>query len=94
MYEELGRANILPHGGGHKLGEVDSIAKVILYPDWKVIVPKCGSKRGTRAYVDMATIAHDYRSEGILDRVQSLGLGDHHATLRFVYGIKVDFEQR
>ncbi len=93
-YEKLRGANILPHGGGHKLGEVDSIAKVILYPDWKVIVPKCGSKRGTRAYVNMATIAHDYRSEGILDRVQSLGLGDHYATLRFVYGIKVDFEQR
>lgn len=90
-YERLRRANILPHGGGHKLDEMDGVAKVILYPRGKVIIPKCGSKRGTRAYVDMATIAHGYRSSDILDKVRSLELADYYATLRFICGIKVDF---
>ncbi len=91
-YEKLRRANILPHGGGHKLNEVDGVAKVILYPDGKVIIPKCGSKNGTSAYVDMKEISRSYRSEAILSRVRSLELGDHYAALRFIYGIKVDFE--
>lgn len=89
-YEELRRANILPHGGGHKLNEVDGVAKVVLYPGGKVIIPKCGSKDGTSAYADMKEISRGYRSEAILDRVRSLELGDHFATLRFIYGVKVD----
>ena len=90
-YENLIKANILTHGGGHKLNEIDSVAKVILYPDGKVIISKCESKTGTSAYVDMKEISRSYRSEGILDRVRSLKLGDHYATLRFIHGIKVDF---
>ncbi len=93
-YEELRKADIIPHGGGHKLNEVDSIAKVILYPDGKVIIPRCASKNGTSAYVDMKEISRGYRSGAILDRVRSLELGEPYATLRFIYGIKVDFESK
>jgi len=91
VYEELGRANVLPHGGGHKLNEVDGVAKVVLYPDGKVIIPRCGSKTGGMAYVDMKEVPRGYRSGGIMDRIRSLKLGDHYATLRFIYGLKVDF---
>lgn len=91
VYKKLRKANILPHGGGHKLNEIDSVAKVILYPDGKVIISKCESKTGTSAYVNMKEISRSYRSEGILDRVRSLKLGDHYAALRFIHGIKVDF---
>ena len=90
-YEELRRANVLPHGGGHKLNEADGVAKVVLYPDGKVIIPRCGSKNGTSAYADMKEISRGYRSEAVLDRARSLELGDHFATLRFIYGVKVDF---
>jgi len=90
-YEQLRKANVIPHGGGHKLNEIDGVAKVILYPDRKVIIPKCKSKNGTSAYVDMKEISRGYRSDDILDRVRSLKLGNHYATLRFIYGIKVDF---
>lgn len=90
MYDRLLNANILPHGGGHKLNEVDSVAKVILYPDAKVIIPICRTKTGTNAYEDMETISRSYRFEGTLERVESLELADHYATLRFKYGIKAD----
>jgi len=93
-YGKLRQANILPHGGGHKLNEIDSVVKVILYPDGKVIIPRCESKTGTKAYVDMKEISHGYRSEDILDRVRSLKLGNHYATLRIICGIKVDFESK
>jgi len=39
----------------------------------------------------MWNIPRDYRVEGILERVQSLGLADHYATLQLIYTIKVDF---
>ncbi|GAI80261.1 unnamed protein product, partial [marine sediment metagenome] len=87
----LRRANVLPHGGGHKLNEVDGVAKVVLYPDGKVIIPRCGSKDGTSAYADMKEIPRGYRSVAVLDRARSLELGDHFAILRFIHGIKVDF---
>ena len=91
VHEELRNANILPHGGGHKLNEVDSVAKVILYSDGKVIILRGKHNDGTSAYMDMYHIPRGYRSEAILDRVQSLKLGDHYATLQFMYGIKADF---
>ncbi len=91
VHEELRSANILPHGGGHKLNEVDSVAKVILYSDGKVIILRGKHNDGTSAYMDMYHIPRGYRSEAILDRVQSLKLGDHYATLKFMYGIKADF---
>lgn len=90
-YEELKKANILPHGGGHKLIGVDGVARVVLYPSGKVVVIKRKRKTGTSAYLDMKEILRSYRSKGILDRIRSLELGDHYATLRFVHGIKVDF---
>lgn len=90
-YDGLLNANIVPHGGGHKLIEVDGVAKVILYPGAKVIVPRYRTKVGTTAYVDMETAFRGYRSDGILERVRALELADHYATLKFIYGIKVDF---
>ncbi len=91
VYDNLRKANILPHGGGHKLNKIDSVAKVILYPSGKVIVTKSDSEPNTTAYVNMKEISRGYRSEPILDRVRSLKLGDPYATLRSIYGIKVDF---
>jgi len=92
VYNRLVKANILCHGGGHKLIEIDGIEKVLLYPNGKkVIVPKYGTEIGTRVYVDMTNTPRTYRSQGILERVQSLELGEHYATLQFTHGIKVDF---
>lgn len=90
-YDGLLNANIVPHGGGHKLIEVDGVAKVVLYPGAKVIVPRYRTKVGTTAYADMEMVFRSYRSDGILERVRALELADHYATLRFIYGIKVDF---
>ncbi len=91
VYERLLNANILPHGGGHKLIDVENVQKIILYPQAKVIIPRIKGKICIKAYVDMETAFRSYRSEGVLERVQSLGLAGHHATLRAVYGIKADF---
>lgn len=89
VYERLSNANIAPHGGGHRLIDIEGIWKVILYPQAKVIIPK--AKNHVKAYVDMETAFRNYRFKGILERIQSLGLADHYATLRPVYGVKVDF---
>lgn len=92
VYKELRRADILPHGGGHRLNEFDGIDKILLYPRGKIMIPKCGSMTGKMAYVDMMEVSRGYRSDGILDRVISLKLGDLHAALELVYCIKADFE--
>jgi hypothetical protein len=91
VYKGLLNANIAPHGGGHKLINIEGVQKVILYPQAKVIIPQHKDKACTEAYADMETVLRSYRSEGILKRVQSLGLADHCATLTAIYGIKVDF---
>ena len=92
VYDRLVKANILPHGGGHKLIEIESIEKVLLYPNGKkVIVPRYGTQIGTRVYIDMANTPRSYRSQGVLERVKSLELGEYYATLHFTHGIKVDF---
>ena len=91
VYKGLLNANIAPHGGGHKLIDMEGVQKVILYPQAKVIIPQHKGKVCTEAYVDMKTVFRSYRSEGVLERVQSLGLADHCATLTAIYGIKVGF---
>jgi len=91
VYKGLLNANIAPHGGGHKLIDMEGVQKVILYPQAKVIIPQYKGKACTEAYADMETVFRSYRSEGVLKRVQSLGLADHCATLKAIYGIKVDF---
>jgi hypothetical protein len=91
VYEGLLNANIAPHGGGHKLINMEGVQKVILYPQAKVIIPQYKGKACIEAYADMETVFRSYRSEGVLERVQSLGLADHCATLTPIYGIKVDF---
>ena len=80
---------MVSHGGGHELPGVDHLEKVIFYPEGRVFIFKCGSR--IEAYEDMWNIPRDYRVEGILERVQSLGLADHYATLQLIYTIKVDF---
>ncbi len=81
--------NIVSHGGGHELPGVDRLEKIIFYPEGRVFVLKCGSR--TEAYKDMWNIPRGYRVEGIVERVQSLGLANHYATLQLIYTIKVDF---
>ena len=88
VYEELMSANLLPHGGGHRLIEADGISRVILYPNAKVIIPTYHDKSGTTAYSDFETIQRHFRVDGVLEKTLSLELAEHYATLRFVYGIK------
>ncbi len=88
-HDYLLNLNMVSHGGGHELPGLDRLEKVIFYLEGRVFVFKCGSR--TKAYEDMWNIPRDYRVEGILDRVQSLGLADHYATLQLIYTIKVDF---
>ena len=89
VYNYLLNLNIVSHGGGNELPGIDYLEKVIFYPEGRIFVLKCGSK--TEAYEDMWNIPRDYRIEGILERVQSLGLANHYATLQLIYTIKVDF---
>ena len=88
-HDYLLNLNMVSHGGGHELPGVDRLEKVIFYPEGRVFIFKCGSR--IEAYEDMWNIPRDYRVEGILERVQSLGLADHYATLQLIYTIKVDF---
>jgi hypothetical protein len=88
-YDYLLNLNMVSHGGGHELPGVDRLEKVIFYPEGRVFVLKCGYR--TKAYRDMWNIPRDYRVEGILERIQSLGLASHYATLQLIYTIKVDF---
>jgi len=81
--------NMVSHGGGHELPGVDHLEKVIFFPKGRIFVLKCGSR--IEAYEDMWNFPRGYRVEGILERVQSLGLANHYATLQLIYTIKVDF---
>ena len=92
VYDRLLKANVLPHGGGHKLMKINGIERVLLYPNGeKVIVPRYGTEI-TRVYVDMANTPRSYRTQNILEKVQSLELGEHYATLQPTHGIKADFQ--
>ena len=88
-YNYLLNLNMVSHGGGHELPRVDRLEKIIFYPKGRVFVLKCGSR--TEAYEDMWNIPRDYRVEGILEKVQSLELANHYATLQLIYSVKVDF---
>lgn len=88
-YDYLLNLNLIPHGGGHSLPGVDRLEKIILYPEGRVLVLKCGSRM--EAHEDFWNIPRGYRIKGIIERVQSLELADRYATLQLIYTIKVDF---
>ena len=89
-FQELLDTNFLPHGGGHCLLEVKEVEKVIVYPGKKIILGRC-QRRTDRAYLDLDNAFRRFRSQGILERVLSLGLADHLTTLECFYSLKVDF---
>ena len=72
--------------------KINGIERVLLYPNGeKIIVPRYGTEI-TRVYVDMANTPRSYRTQNILEKVQSLELGEHYATLQPTHGIKADFQ--
>lgn len=89
VYSYLLNLNILPHGGGHRLPGVNCLEKIILYPEGRVFVLKCGSR--IEAHQDMWNVPRGYRVKEILEKTMSLGLADLHAPLQLIYTIKVDF---
>ncbi len=66
------------------------VLKGFSYPNGeKVIVPGYGTEI-TRVY--MANTPRSYRTQNILEKVQSLELGEYCATLQPTHGIKADFQ--
>ena len=86
VHVRLLNANLVPHGGGHKLIEIDGVKKVILYPSAKVIIPRISKT----AYVDMETVFHYYRAEGILERIRTLELANPDKYLRDYLRARID----
>lgn len=89
VFDKLRNANLLPHGGGHKLNSF-KLKETIVYPSGKKLFI-LSHANNVLACEELWNIPTTYRSDDVLEKVFSLELAEPYATLEFLYGIKVDF---
>jgi hypothetical protein len=88
-YERLRSANIVPHGGGYMLAQLQEVLSVIDLNGERCFEVEFESGHGRQFLFDVRGIPYAYRGHEVVDRVLELGMGKLLARLDVVYTLKV-----